>query len=128
MITRVQIVSIAVNDQERALEFYRDKLGFKVVTDAPDGQGGRWLELAIPGGQTHVVIYPPVGEGQRVGGFSNVLFAADDIRETHDELASRGIKITVPVTEQPWGTFFQFADPDGNEFLVSQVQDGQVSG
>ena len=115
---KVKIVTITVNDQDKALEFYRDKLGFQVTTDQPDGQGGRWLELTPPSGGTHVVIYPPF-PGQRAGGFSNILFSSKDVKKTFEELSSRGVEISVPLTEQPWGTFFQFKDRDGNEFLVS---------
>ena len=115
---RVKQVTISVNDQEKALEFYRDKLGFKVATDQPDDQGRRWLELQPPGGDTRVVIYPPV-HGQRVGGFSNVLFASNNVKKEYEDLQAQGVDITVPLTEQPWGTYFQFKDVDGNEFLVS---------
>ena len=116
---KVKVVSISVNDQAKALAFYTEKLGFKVVTDMPDGQGGRWLELTPPDGETHIVIYPPVGENQRVGGFSNILFSSADVKKTYEDLSTRGVKITVPLNEQPWGTSFQFSDVDGNEFLVS---------
>lgn len=123
MITRIEQVSIPVSDQDRALAFYRDKLGFQVANDQPDGQGGRWLEVAIPGAQTRLVLYPPVNDGQKamMGSFSNVLFSTDNLKKLYDELSLRGVKFTVPVTEQPWGTFAQFVDPDGNEFLVSQT-------
>ncbi len=115
---KVKLVTVYVNDQEKALEFYRDKLGFKVATDQPDGQGGRWLELQPPTGDTHVVIYPPV-QGQRVGGFSNILFSSDNVKQEYEDLQARGVNIIVPLKEEAWGTFFQWADPDGNEFLVS---------
>jgi predicted enzyme related to lactoylglutathione lyase len=121
MITRVQTVTISVNDQQKALEFHRDNLGFKVLTDQPDGQNGRWLELQVPGGQTQIVLYPPVGESQRVGGFSNILFATDSVQKLNDELTARGVQVTVPPTFQPWGIFLQFKDIDGNEFLVSEA-------
>jgi lactoylglutathione lyase len=116
---QVKLVTITVNDPAKALEFYRDKLGWQVMTDQPDGQGGRWLELQPSGGgSTRVVVYPPV-RGARAGGFSNVLFASSDVKRDYAELQSRGVQITAPLEEQPWGTFFQWADPDGNEFLVS---------
>jgi uncharacterized glyoxalase superfamily protein PhnB len=118
---KIKSVTIPVKDQQKALEFYRDNLGFKVTTDQPDGQGGRWLELQAPRGDTHVVLYPPVNEAQKamIGAFSNVLFSSDNVKQTYEDLSARGVKITVPLKEEPWGTFFQFADIDGNEFLIS---------
>ena len=56
MIKAVKFVSVYVSDQDRALAFYTQKLGFTVVTDQPMGPGARWIELRIPGAETGVVI------------------------------------------------------------------------
>ena len=55
MITHVKLVSIAVTDQEKSLEFYTEKLGFKLTVDEAFDKYSRWLELKPPGGQTRVV-------------------------------------------------------------------------
>src|ERR1044071_10338672 len=71
MITSVKFVGIPVHDQERALAFYREKLGFKVATDQPMGPGQRWIELRIGGAETRVVLFTPKGHEERIGTFFN---------------------------------------------------------
>jgi catechol 2,3-dioxygenase-like lactoylglutathione lyase family enzyme len=79
MIKRVDFVCIPVRDQDRALRFYTEKLGFTVHTDRLMGSGQRWIELSIPGAETRVVISTPVSpSGQLSTGFLNLSLAADD--------------------------------------------------
>ena len=55
MIKRVKFIGLTVKDFDKALDFYTNKLGFKVFTDQPAGPG-RWIELQIPGADTKVVL------------------------------------------------------------------------
>ncbi len=52
MITQIKFVSVPVHDYDRALAFYTQKLGFKVLTDQQFGQGQRWIELKVGGAET----------------------------------------------------------------------------
>ena len=119
MIKAVKFVSIPVRDQDQALSFYTEKLGFQILTDQPMGEGQRWIELRIPGSETKVVLFTPPGHENRIGSFSNVTFVADDVDRTYQELKDRGVVFTDPPTKQPWGKFAQFKDVDGNEFVLS---------
>lgn len=119
MIKAVKFVSIPVRDQDQALSFYTEKLGFQILTDQPMGEGQRWIELRIPGSETKVVLFTPPGHENRIGSFSNVTFVADDVDRTYQELKDRGVVFTDPPTKQPWGQFAQFKDVDGNEFVLS---------
>ena len=119
MITQVKIACITVTDQDKALAFYTEKLVFKKVTDAPMGDKGRWIEVAPPEGSTLVALLLPHMEGDKAGGFSNILFTSDDVRKTYDELKERGVQFTEPPKEEFWGTYTIFADPDGNQFVLS---------
>ncbi|MEO8480349.1 MAG: VOC family protein [Gemmatimonadota bacterium] len=119
MIRRIKFASVAVSDQDRALEFYTSKLGFAVKTDQPMGPGMRWIELRIPGAETSLVLFTPPGQEDRIGTKSNIVFGADDIEATHAELVARGVVFDSPPTTQPWGTFAAFSDPDGNQFVLS---------
>ena len=65
-ITQVGTVIVPVADQDRALEFYVDKLGFEKRMDVPYGAGERWLEVAPAGAATSVAIVPP-REGDAAG-------------------------------------------------------------
>jgi predicted enzyme related to lactoylglutathione lyase len=118
MIKAVKFISIPVRDQDRALAFYTEKLGFRVVTDQPLGEQ-RWIELRIPGAETGVVLFTPPGHEDRIGGFMNLSLASDDVRKTYDELSARGVEFTQPPKTEPWGTSALFKDADGNQFVLS---------
>ena len=117
MINQVKFVSIAVADQDRALEFYTKKLGFKVATDQPFGEGMRWIELKIGGAATKVVLFSP--PGQQPGGFSNVVWQTDNVQKTYEELQARGVEFTQEPKTESWGTSATFKDSEGNAFVLS---------
>ena len=118
MIREVKFVSIPVDDQDRALAFYTEKLGFKVVTDQPMGEGTRWIELRIPGADTGIVLFPPQGHEDRVGGFMNMAYSTDNVQKTYDELVARGVEFVQPPKTEAWGTSSIFKDSEGNQFVL----------
>ena len=119
MIKGVKFVSIPVTDQDRALAFYTEKLGFRILTDQPFNDKQRWIELSIPAAETCVVLFTPEGHENRIGGFSPATFYCDDAQRTYEELSARGVEFEAPPQKQPWGTFLKFKDPDGNQFVLS---------
>jgi predicted enzyme related to lactoylglutathione lyase len=127
VITKARSVGIYVSDQDRALEFYRDKLGFEVHQDTPMGEMGppgdeqkRWIEVSPKGAETLVILYTPPGMENRIGGFSNILWDTDDIQTTFEDLRAKGVEFTQEPSQQGWGWWAQFKDPDGNEFGLGQ--------
>ena len=119
MISHVKFVSIPTRDQDRALAFWTEKMGLRVATDQPMGDGQRWIELSIPGAETGVVLFTPDGHADRIGTFFNGSFACDDVEATHRQMSDRGVEFEGPPQKQPWGTFAKFKDPDGNSFVLS---------
>jgi catechol 2,3-dioxygenase-like lactoylglutathione lyase family enzyme len=119
MISHVKFVSIPTRDQDRALAFYTEQLGFEVVTDQPFDEQQRWIELRIGRAETRFVLFTPTGGEDRIGGAFNGAFATADVEKTYEELAGRGVTFTTPPQKQPWGTFAVFVDPDGNQFVLS---------
>jgi catechol 2,3-dioxygenase-like lactoylglutathione lyase family enzyme len=119
MIKAVKFASIAVSDQDRSLEFFTTKLGFALATDQPFSDTQRWIELRIPGADTRIVLFTPPGHENRIGGFSNVTFVADNVEKTYEELLARGVEFTGPPKSAQWGSSAMFRDPDGNTFLIS---------
>jgi predicted enzyme related to lactoylglutathione lyase len=115
----VKFVSVPVIDQQRALDFYTERLGFRVLTDQPMGPDQRWIELGLPRAATRVVLFTPPGHEERVGGFMNVTFMADDVEATAAELAARGVPFVQSPKKEPWGTSAIFADSEGNQFVLS---------
>lgn len=119
MITQLKFVNIPVRDQDRALAFYTEKLGFEVATDQPFDDTQRWIELRIGRAETRVVLFTPQGHEDRVGGFFGGSFACDDVERTYAEYAARGVEFRGPPEKQPWGTFAIFTDSEGNQFVLS---------
>jgi predicted enzyme related to lactoylglutathione lyase len=119
MISQVKFVSIPTRDQNAALKFYTEKMGFEVSTDQVFDQKQRWIELRIGNSPTRVVLFTPEGHESRIGSFFNGSFACDDVTATYRQLSARGVEFTAPPTKQPWGEFAMFKDPDGNQFVLS---------
>jgi catechol 2,3-dioxygenase-like lactoylglutathione lyase family enzyme len=119
MIRGVKIVGIPVSDQDRALAFYKEKLGFKVATDQSFGEGQRWIELLIPGSDVNLSLFTPPGHEDRIGGFQNLTFWTDDVFATAASLKANGVELAAEPRKEVWGTMAIFKDPDGNEFVFS---------
>lgn len=118
MIKMLKFAGIPVRDQDAALEFYTEKLGFRIVTDKPMGGSQRWIELKPPQGETGVALFTPEGHEKRIGEFQSLSFKCDDVEKTYAELTSRGVEFEKPPTRQAWGSFAIFKDPDGNRFVL----------
>ena len=118
MIKQLKFVSIRVRNQDRALAFWTEVMGFRVATDQPMGEGMRWIELKIPGAQTGIVLFTPPGEESLVGSFSGMSFMVDDVEATYRELTAKGVEFVQPPKKESWGTSAVFKDPDGNSFVL----------
>ncbi|GIL38795.1 VOC family protein [Roseiterribacter gracilis] len=118
MIRGVKFVSVPVRDQDRALEFWTETVGLRVLTDQPMG-AQRWIELSFPGADTGLVLFTPEGHEDRIGSFMNTSLWCDDLDRTHAELAAKGVEFTRPPTKEPWGSYAIFADSEGNKFVLS---------
>ena len=118
MIKNIKFASVPVTDQDRALEFYTKKLGFRVLTAAPLDGTQRWIELGIPRAETRVVLFTADDHKKLIGSFMNFTFCTDDVEGTASELKSRGVEFVQEPTKADWGTMAIFKDPDGNKFLL----------
>src|SRR5437764_122527 len=113
MITHIHTATVFVRDQQAALDFYTQKLGFEVITDMPMGPGQRWLEVAPPGASTHVLLYQPTPEQPgadtyeaamaSIGKFQTILFHCDDVQKTYKEFSGRGVAFPTPAKQESWG-------------------------
>ena len=119
MIRGIKLVSIPVSNQDVSLKFYTEQIGFKVATDQAFTPAQRWIELSIPGSDTHLSLFTPDGYEARIGGFQAVTFWCDDVFATAALLKSKGVELAEEPKKQIWGTMAKFKDPDGNEFVFS---------
>lgn len=119
MITNVKFISVPVSDQDRALAFWTEKVGFEILTDQPMGPDKRWIELGIGAAETRVVLFTMDGQEDRIGTAFNGSLACDDVEATYRQLTERGVNFKSPPTKQSWGVFAIMKDPDDNEFVLS---------
>jgi lactoylglutathione lyase len=126
MIGKIGSVPVFVKDQSRALEFYKERLGFEVSLDVPIGNGIRWLTVTPQKGSTELILFPPVMAGpdaelmqSRVGSWTGIVIFSDDCREDYSELAKRGVQFKSVPTQTFWGGWMaEFLDADNNSFQL----------
>jgi len=117
-ISDVGTVGIPVADQDRALAFYRDVLGFEVRLDAGFGEGMRWIEVAPPGAGTTVALVQS-RDGYPSGIDTGIRLSTDDATADHAALRARGVDVDAEVIPYPV-PMFTFGDPDANRLYVVQ--------
>ena len=134
---RISTAQIWVHDQDEALAFYTDKLGFEVRADVtlPEMGNFRWLTVG-PTGQEDVAVVlmaisgPPVMDSETAQqvrtlmakGFAGTVFlTTDDCQASYEELQARGVEFTEEPEERPYGIDAGFRDPSGNQFRLTQL-------
>ncbi len=137
--TRIANAQLWVHDQDEALAFYTEKLGWDVATDVTVAELGnfRWLTVSPPGQEDVAVVLMAI-PGEPVlddataeevrtlmgKGFAGTVFlTTDDCRASYEELRARGVEFTEEPSERPYGIDCGFRDPSGNNLRLTQVKD-----
>jgi catechol 2,3-dioxygenase-like lactoylglutathione lyase family enzyme len=133
-ISQVGTVFVPVADQDRALAFYLDTLGFEKRADFSYGAGSRWIEVAPPGAANAIALVPPSEGGSTGRDETHCAFATDDIEADHKTLRARGVDVDAEIARtgkrrpglisidvtvgNPVPPQFFFRDTEGNRFLI----------
>ena len=134
---RIATAQLWVHDQQAALKFYTEKIGFEVRTDVTMAEMGdfRWLTVG-PVGQPDIAIVlmvipgPPIvdeGTAEEIRslmakGFAGTVFlTTDDCRRSYEELHARGVEFTEKPEDRPYGVDCGFRDPSGNSVRLTQL-------
>ncbi|MFD5718585.1 VOC family protein [Streptomyces sp. NPDC127036] len=115
-ITHASFVTLPVADQDRALRFYRDVLGFEVTADL-EMPPGRWLQVAPAGAQTVFTLSGPGMGGFTPGGSRGIMLVTTDVDADCARLVAAGVAVEGP-DDLPWGRMASFRDPDGNGLML----------
>jgi len=118
-IANVQLVSVPVSDQDRAMEFYVNVLGFELLQDVPMGPGMRWVQVAPKGSEASLTLVTWF-DTMAAGSLRGLVFETSDLEATVAEMNANGFTIEGEIDEQPWGLFLTFEDPDGNGLILRQ--------
>lgn len=122
MTIRINLTSVFVDDQARALAFYTEVLGFEPRTDVPVGNGDRWLTVAGPGQEGVELVLEPASH-PAVGPYRDALvadgipaasFAVEDVHAEHQRLVGAGVTFTQPPTDLGPVTVAVLDDTCGN--------------
>jgi len=117
-IDKVATVTIAVKDQDEALRWFTEKLGFEKRLDM-SGPGLRWLTVA-PKKQKEVEFLLASWFPEHVGRNATCVLATQDCRSTYEELRGRGVKFSQEPKERPYGVEAVFQDLCGNNYALVQ--------
>jgi predicted enzyme related to lactoylglutathione lyase len=123
---RLSLVTIFVHDQDQALRFYTEKLGFeKRADDVQTVPSFRWLTVA-PKDQKEpeFVLLKAVEKEQveQIGKQSHLGFSTKDCRRTYETLSARGVKFTSPPEDVGYGVQALFEDLYGNEYVLIEAR------
>ena len=125
MLKKLTHVMLFAHDQDKALSFYRDKLGLKVHTDTNFDEM-RWLTLhASDQPDVELVIFKAAGDtealvGKQAPGVPLFCFAIDNCQAEFERLKAEGITFVQEPTQQPWGIQALFHDLYGNIVMIYQ--------
>jgi lactoylglutathione lyase len=116
-ITDVRTIGVNVSDQDRALAFYTEMLGFEKRLDAPISPTMRWIEVAPPGAGTSIALNA-TEDATDVGTDTGIRFTVPDAAVEHTSMQARGVGVGELLRWDDVPPMFAFDDPDGNRFYI----------
>jgi catechol 2,3-dioxygenase-like lactoylglutathione lyase family enzyme len=123
--TAVITVAVPVTDQDRAKSLL-ERLGFETTMDTELQEGFRWVELGLGGGATTLSLVR-AGDELPAGIDTGVRLATPDARAAHATLGRLGLEVGELLDWETAPLMFEFRDPDGNRFYVTEVTDTEES-
>ena len=127
---KIFYTSVLVSDQDRALDFYTNVLGFEPRFDNPTPDGPRFLTVGLEGQDFQLVLWPGTpGQAQPVQSHIPGAYTieTEDCRKAFETLKSRGVTFETEVLEYPWGYLAVFQDLDGKRLQLREVLEGTDS-
>ncbi len=123
---QIDLVTIVVDDYERAIDFFTGILGFDLVEDSPsltnDGRPKRWVVVRPPGGQTGILLARADGDrqaavvGEQVAGRVGFFLRVDDFAAAYEHMMSAGVEFVTSPRDEAYGRVAVFRDIAGNRW------------
>lgn len=119
---KIATVIIPVAEQDGAVDFYVNRLGFEKRVDVPFGNGYRWIEVGLGDEATTIALAPPPHEGSVGKRETGISLQTDDIDAYHSQLQQAGVGVDAQVSRMgdPVPPMFWLRDPEGNTVMVVQ--------
>ena len=131
---KLELVVVPVSDVDRAVDFYSDKLGFRIDVDHKAGDNFRVVQLTPPGSACSISVGVGISSVEP-GTYQGLHLVVEDIEEAIAQLSAKGVELGEPFhfgesgqapglapNRADYGSFAQFSDPDGNGWLLQEVR------
>ena len=118
----IAAVALLVPDYDAGIAFYVGKLGFTLIEDTAQSETKRWVRVAPPGGETHLLLAKAHGPqqtsaiGNQTGGRVGFFLETDDFGRDHATMQANGVTFEETPRREPYGTVAVFRDPWGNRW------------
>jgi catechol 2,3-dioxygenase-like lactoylglutathione lyase family enzyme len=116
---KIEVVFVPVTDVDRAKSFYVDQVGFHADHDFQVNEQLRFVQLTPPGSACSIAFGQGITDmepGSQRGG----MIVVPDVKAARDQLVDRGVDAS-EIDVQPWGSFVNFSDPDGNTWSLQEL-------
>ncbi|WP_054025609.1 VOC family protein [Bacillus sp. FJAT-28004] len=127
MISKVGQIMLYVNNQDTAVQFWTEKVGFQVISEENNGQGFRWIEIApTKGADTTIILHnkefvAKMSPGLNLG-TPSLMFFTENFDQLHSDLSNKNVTVGDIIT-MPSGRVFNFADDEENYFAVMEKKE-----
>ncbi|REK61935.1 MAG: glyoxalase/bleomycin resistance/extradiol dioxygenase family protein [Cohnella sp.] len=122
MISKLGQVMLYVKNQDQAVKFWTEKLGFSVIAEEKNGDM-RWIEIAPKGAETSIVLHNKAFVAQMEPelnlGTPSLMFFSEHFDQLHNDLSNQNVKVG-EIVNTPSGRVFNFADDEENYFAVME--------
>ncbi|MED4401400.1 VOC family protein [Metabacillus fastidiosus] len=124
MINKIGQIMLYVNNQDEAVNFWTEKVGFSVISEENNGQGMRWIEIAPTGEtETSIILHnkefvAKMSPGLNLG-TPSLMFFSENLDDLYSNLSNKNIKVG-EIVNMPSGRVFNFADNEENYFAVME--------
>lgn len=123
MINKIGKVTVYVQDQEQAKDFWLHKVGFVLKAEMPMGPEASWIEVGPSEDEfTTLVLYSKSAMEQHkpsAVAHPSIIFSTTDIESAYEKMKQSGVQVE-DMLKMPYGTMFQFKDQDGNGYLLRE--------
>ncbi|MBX9974658.1 VOC family protein [Cytobacillus firmus] len=123
MINKIGKITVYVEDQEQAKDFWLNKMGFVLKLEQPMGPNASWIEVGPSDDEfTTLVLYSKAAMEQQnpsAVAHPSILFSTADIEAAYEQMKQNGVEVE-DMLKMPFGTMFTFKDQDGNNYLLRE--------
>ena len=116
---KLELIAIPVTDVDRALDFYKDKIGFDLDHDHTVNEKLRFVQMTPPGSACSICFGIGIADNMKPGSIKGLQMVVKDAQAANDELVKRGVNVT-DVNPQVWGKLVHFNDPDSDSWTVRE--------